>query len=769
MKAALEITVTGVVQGVGFRPFIYGLAARLGLTGWVLNHSGGVDLHVEGSADGLCAFQKALNAEAPPLARIEGVVAREGKFEGYDRFEIRRSRAVAGQHQLISPDVATCDDCLRELLDPADRRHRYPFINCTNCGPRFTIIKDIPYDRPNTTMGVFALCAACQQEYDDPTNRRFHAQPNACPTCGPHLWLVDAAGQPLVAAEHLADDDGVLAAVADRLRAGQVVAIKGLGGFHLACDATNERAVALLRQRKRRPHKPFAVMVATVADARALAAFDADASETLTSMRRPVVLVERCPDAHLAPSLAPSTRTVGLMLPSTPLHHLITRDVGRPLVMTSGNLAEEPIVKDNDEAVRRLGKLADVILLHDRDIHSRYDDSVVQATGLPQAPVQTVRRARSLAPYPVSLPFDVPPLLAVGPLLKNTFCLARGQHAFVSQHIGDLEDLQSLAHYEETLALYERLFRLEPAHIVRDLHPDYLSSRLAERYAAERGLAKPLAVQHHRAHIAAVLADNGWPLDDGPIVGVAMDGTGLGDDGAIWGGEWFVGDYARLERRAHLDYLPLPGGDAAIKQPWRTAASYLWALGLESEMASGLAGDAELTLLHAQLERGIQAPQTSSMGRLFDAVSALLGVARVVSYEAQAAIELEQLAANPQDDAGCYPFDVERGVADKVLLDGLLEGVLNDALAGVPRQIIALRFHRSVANMITQVASALAREAGADSVALSGGVMQNVLLLQLAVPALERASLRVLLHREVPCNDGGVSLGQAALAGVRLR
>ncbi len=769
MNVAREMTVTGVVQGVGFRPFVYGLATRLGLTGWVLNHSGGVDLHVEGAPEQVHAFGVALTAEAPPLARIERVEVREVAAAGLERFEIRHSRAVAGQHQLISPDVATCDDCLRELLDPADRRHRYPFINCTNCGPRFTIIEDIPYDRPNTTMGVFPLCPACQQEYDDPGDRRFHAQPNACPICGPHLWLVDGQGRALVASEAEADNEGVLAEAARRLQAGEVVAIKGLGGFHLACDATSEAAVARLRQRKRRPHKPFAVMVATLEDARALAQLDDAAVEALTSTCRPVVLAVRQPDAPLAAGVAPNTRTVGIMLPSTPLHHLITRDVGRPLVMTSGNLAEEPIAKDNEEAVARLGGLADAILLHNRGIHSRYDDSVVQAVGLANSPTQVVRRARSMAPYPLSLPFEVPPLLAVGPLLKNTFCLARGRHAFVSQHIGDLEDLQALAHYQETLALYERLFRLTPAHVVRDLHPDYLSSRLAIRYAAAHGLPEPIAVQHHRAHIAAVLADNAWTPDDGPVVGVAMDGTGLGDDGAIWGGEWFVGDYARLERRAHLAYLPLPGGDAAIKQPWRIAVAYLWALGEGESLPEGLAGPAERALLSAQVEQGINVAQTSSMGRLFDAVSALLGVSRQVSYEAQAAIELEQLSAEPTADARSYPWDVQQqGAMRTVLPHSLLHAIWADAQAGVPVPIIALRFHRTVANMIVQLGAMLAREAGANTVALSGGVMQNVLLLRLTAPQLERAGLRVLLHRAVPCNDGGVSLGQAALAAARL-
>ncbi|MEN6479852.1 MAG: carbamoyltransferase HypF [Anaerolineales bacterium] len=775
MTAARAVTVTGVVQGVGFRPFVYGLATRLGLTGWVFNHSGGVDIHVEGEDERLDAFVAALTAEAPPLARIERVRVAEVAPAGWNTFEIRQSRAIPGQSQLISPDVATCDDCLRELLDPHDRRYLYPFINCTNCGPRFTIIQDIPYDRPNTTMSVFPLCPDCQREYADPRDRRFHAQPNACPVCGPHLWLVDGQGRALVASPTTADNEAVVAAVRERLARGEVVAIKGLGGFHLACDATNAAAVATLRARKRRPHKAFAVMVATLEEARALAQIDEAAAEELTSARRPVVLVERHADTPLAEEVAPGTGVLGLMLPSTPLHHLITRDVGRPLVMTSGNLSEEPIAKDNDEAIARLGGLADAILLHNRDIHSRYDDSVIQATGLREFPLQVSRRARGLAPYPVSLPLAVPPLLAVGPLLKNTFCLARDRYAFVSQHIGDLEDVQGLAHYRETLVLYERLFRLQPAYVVRDLHPDYLSSRIALAYAAEHGLAEPLAVQHHRAHVAAVLADNAWRTEDGPVVGVAMDGTGLGDDGAIWGGEWLVGNEAGLERRAHLAYLPLPGGEVAIRQPWRIAAAYNYALlGAEQTftgLPEGLVSEDERALLLAQLARGVHTPQTSSMGRLFDAVSALLGLTTHASYEAQAAIALEQAAlrAGTAADQGSYPWDwVDEGEALVVELGGLWSALSADVRAGVASEVVALRFHRSVANMVVQLGQRLAQEAGTHTIALSGGCWQNALLLRLTVPALRACGLQVLLHREVPCNDGGVSLGQAALAGVQL-
>jgi hydrogenase maturation protein HypF len=770
VRVARRLSVTGVVQGVGFRPFAFGLAVRLGLSGWVLNHSGGVDIQIEGEAATLHAFEHALVAEAPPLARIEGVSAADVAPEGLATFEIRHSQVTLGQHQLIAPDVATCDDCLCELLDPADRRHRYPFINCTNCGPRFTIIAELPYDRPNTTMSAFPLCGDCQSEYDDPLDRRFHAQPNACPVCGPHLWLVDGQGAPLVASEEQADDEAVLREVQRLLLGGAIVAIKGLGGFHLACDATNASAVATLRARKRRPHKPLAVMVSTLDDARDLAAVDAAAGEALASVQRPIVLLDQRPDTLLADGVAPHSAIVGLLLPATPLHHLIVRDAGRPLVMTSGNLSEEPIAKDNDEALARLGGLADAILLHNRGIHSRYDDSVVQSLGITGFPTQLVRRARSYAPFPVRLPFSAPPLLAVGPLLKNTFCLTRDRHAFVSQHIGDLEDLDALSHYRETLALYERLFRLSPERVVCDLHPDYLSTRLAREYARERGLPAPLAVQHHRAHVAAVMADNGWPLAGGPVVGVAMDGTGLGEDGAIWGGEWFVGDYAHLERRAHLQYLPLPGGDTATRQPWRIAAAYALALLGEGELLAGLADDAELALLRAQLAAGVNVPRTSSMGRLFDAVSALLGVTRQISYEAQAAIELEQVAANPKSDVASYPWSThEAQGVETVELAPLWDTLAAQVQQGAPAPLASLRFHRTVANIIAQVSLGLARRYGASTVALSGGVFQNRLLLRLAVPLLQQGGVRVLLHRETPCNDGGVSLGQAALASALLQ
>ena len=782
-QEACRITITGVVQGVGFRPFVYNLARRMDLSGWVLNHSGGVDIEVEGENGAVSAFIDALRAEAPPLAHIESLKAEPIEAHGYDAFEIRKSRREAGRFQLISPDVATCDDCVRELFDLEDRRYRYPFINCTNCGPRFTIIEDIPYDRPNTTMRVFPLCEDCRAEYEDPADRRFHAQPNACPVCGPRIWLVPggratAPDVPAEAPPSGVETESVLAEVETRLRRGEILAIKGLGGFHLACDATQPEVVDRLRGRKRRPHKPFAIMVPTLDDAKAICEVPPEAEALMTSPRCPIVLldVRANPPAGMAvaENVAPNARTLGVMLPYTPLHHLILRDIGRPLVMTSGNLTEVPIAKDNAEALRRLAPLADAFVLHNRDIYARYDDSVVQVVHLPkdaegedtETLIQPVRRARGYAPFPIRLPFEAPRLFAAGPLLKNTFALARGRYAFVSQHIGDLERIETLAHYEAALETYQHLFRLEPACVACDMHPDYLSTRFAASYAREHGLPEPLRVQQHKAHIAACLADNGWGADDGPVLGVSFDGTGYGEDGAIWGGEWFVGDYHGMERAAHLAYLPLPGGDAAIRHPWRIAVAYLHALLGRCDVPGGLQCPAEAMMVRQQVERSINTPQTSSMGRLFDAVSALLGICTEISYEAQAAIEMEHVAGGfggPYE--GGYPFDLrDDGRGLEVGLVPLFEALVDAMAGGRPVPEIAWRFHATVAAMIDRVCRRLRAATGVGTVALSGGVFQNRLLLRLVIPRLREAGFDVLIHDQVPCNDGGVSLGQVALA-----
>lgn len=765
MTALLQgrrFAIRGVVQGVGFRPFVYRLAHACGLRGWVRNTSWGVEIEVVGEEAALTRFAQGLREEAPPLARVESLeIEPLERPMPYTTFEILHSEAQAGEYQLVSPDIATCPDCLREIKDPLDRRYRYPFTNCTNCGPRFTIIEAIPYDRPKTTMKAFTMCPACQREYDDPLDRRFHAQPNACPVCGPHLTLLDAKGR--VLAEH----DEALREAERLLREGKIVAIKGLGGFQLACDATNEAAVSLLRARKRRPHKPFAVMMADLEAVARHAFLSAEEHGLLVSPNAPIVLLERRPESDLAPGIAPGNRTVGVMLPYTPLHHLLLGDLQIPLVMTSGNLSEEPIARENEEALRRLGAIADAFLLHNRDIYARYDDSV---WFVPIGGPQPVRRARGYAPFPLRLPFAAPPILACGAELKNTFCLTRDRYAFLSQHIGDMENLETETFWQEALALYERLFEIVPEIIATDMHPNYRATRLGRRLKGVQ-----IAVQHHHAHLAACLADNA-SLE--PAIGVILDGTGYGLDGHIWGGEFLVGDGRGFCRAAHLEYLPLPGGDQAIHHPARLAWAYVRTLAPEEaeHLKLGLA-PSEQHALERMIAHGINTPRTSSAGRLFDAISALLGICREASYEAQAAIELES-SAQPAVFAEPYPFEIAPAgapqswgrppvvVAERreVRLAPLFAGLLGDLARQLPASAIAWRFHRTVAEIILQTCQRLAQETGLTRVALSGGCFQNRLLLALTVPLLQAAGLEILLHHQVPCNDGGLALGQAVVA-----
>lgn len=777
---AKRIEITGVVQGVGFRPFVYNLAIGHGLRGWVRNTSAGVEIEVEGSMLALDAFIQALTFQTPPRAHIESISVQEISLNGYDSFAILPSLPQADAYQLVSPDIATCADCLRELFDPRDRRYAYPFINCTNCGPRFTIIEDIPYDRPNTTMRKFQMCPICQAEYDDPTNRRFHAQPNACPVCGPHLWLVgDAqltvANSPISSASttttgnttNLADS-AVIHKVNGLLKSGAIVALKGLGGFHLACDATNEMAVKRLRDRKRRPYKPFAVMMATMDEVRRHCWVTSEEADLLTSPASPIVLLRWRNDSTVARAVAPNNRYLGVMLPYTPLHHLLLQEVGRPLVMTSGNLSDEPIAKDNEEAIRRLGPLADAFLLHNRDIYTRYDDSVwfVPLADQPQP----LRRARGYAPSPVRLTFPLGRILACGAELKNTFCLTRDRYAFVSQHIGDLENMEAFDHFETTVALYEHLFRAKPAAIACDVHPDYLATRYAQERARNEGL--PLfPIQHHHAHIASCLADNDWLPTTGPVIGVALDGTGYGSDGHIWGGEFLIADYRSFERYGHLQYLPLPGGDAAVHRPYRTAFAYLYrCLGEIPELPFiALVPAEEIQVVQQMVEQGINTPLTSSCGRLFDAVSALLGICLQATYEAQAATELEMAAGDIQI-ANSYPFTIDYETGPHIVrLEPLFEALIQALKAGKPISEISAAFHNTVAHIITKMCQLIRVERGLNTVVLSGGCFQNRQLLRLSVNALRAQGFRILLHREVPCNDGGLSLGQALIANFSSR
>ncbi len=747
-----HITVEGVVQGVGFRPFVYCLAVDLGLSGWVLNTSGAVEIEVEGPAEVVAEFTRRLRDDAPPLSWIKELRAAARPTEGGTAFEIHKSAALEGAFQPISPDIATCDDCRRELFDPADRRHGYPFINCTNCGPRYTIIRDVPYDRPLTTMAPFPLCPDCGVEYENPRDRRFHAQPNACPVCGPQLSFhtPDGAGtgaDPLAAAAALLDGGGVLA-------------LKGLGGFHLACDATRPEAVALLRERKGRGGKPFAVMLPDL-DALHHHCRPSEAEvATLTSPQSPIVLVpwER-ETSDICDDVGPGLLFLGVMLPYTPVHHVLTARLGRPLVMTSGNLSEEPIAKDNDEALARLARLADGFLLHDREILARCDDSVYFVEGGAPRPI---RRARGHAPHPVVLAGPGPQILAVGAQEKSTFTLVRDEHAFISPHIGDLENLETLDHLRDTEARYEHLFRASPEVIAHDLHPDYLSTVWAKERAAADGI--PLVgCQHHHAHVVSCMADAGHT---GPVIGMSFDGTGYGTDGAIWGGEILVATRAAFRRALHLEYVPLPGGAAAIKRPGRMAASYLLAL-LEPEEAAramhrtGL-DDAEAAIVAHMIGTGLNAPPTSSMGRLFDGVAALCGLRTVARYEGEAAILLEMAAHRAPGETGAYPLrPLWEGV---VPLAPLLRAVLRDLDAGVDIPVIARRFHNGVAGLTDDAARHLRKVSGIKAVALTGGVFQNRLLTRLARDTLVEAGLEVLLHRQVPCNDGGISLGQAVIA-----
>jgi hydrogenase maturation protein HypF len=751
-----RVRVEGIVQGVGFRPFVHALAGRLGLAGLVGNDAGGVFVEVEGAAETVERFLEALAAEAPPLAVIERVTATPLAPTGAAGFAIAPSLAGGDRHTLVSPDTATCADCLRELADPDDRRFRYPFINCTNCGPRFTIVRDVPYDRPATTMASFEMCADCAREYADPADRRFHAQPVCCPACGPSLALLDRRG---VSAE-----GDPLAGAGARLRDGAVVAVKGLGGYHLAADAGSEPAVAALRTRKHREDKPFAVMVADVQAARRLCAVGPAEEAMLASPRRPIVLLRRRgAAAGVAASVAPGNRSLGVMLPYTPLHHLLLDQVGRPIVLTSGNVSDEPIAYQDPEALERLGGIADWFLVHDRPIHMRADDSVVRAFGGRELPL---RRARGFAPQPLGLPWPFPRhVLACGAELKHTFCLAKGGHAFVSHHIGDLENYETYRSFTEGVEHFRRLFDVDPEVVAHDLHPEYLSTK----YALELDGVELEGVQHHHAHVAACLADNG---EAGPVIGVAFDGLGFGSDGTIWGGELLVADLEGFRRTGHLEQVPMPGGAAAIKEPWRMAAAWL-------DAAFGAAVPEGLPVVGRHRDRweqvvalgrsGTAAPVTSSAGRLFDAVAAILGVRDAVNYEGQAAVELEQLA-DPAESAA-YPVRVAPAGDGRLRLGGadLVRGVVSDLSAGVPTPLIAARFHNGLAAATVAACDALRAETGLETVALSGGVFQNMLLLERTVAGLEANGIRVLTHSRVPPNDAGISLGQAAVAGARDR
>jgi len=750
--------VEGTVQGVGFRPYVFRLAGELGLAGWVLNDSRGVLLEVEGAPEAVDGFLARLPAEAPPLAAIESVAVSEVGPTGEPGFAIVASPQAGEPLALVSPDIATCEDCLAELRDPADRRHRYPFVNCTNCGPRFSIVAGVPYDRPLTTMAGFAMCPACQAEYDDPTDRRFHAQPNACPVCGPRARLtgVDAG------------ESDALAAAAGALRAGRIVAVKGIGGYHLACGAGDEAAVAALRARKHREDKPFALMAPSLQAAHDLFVLGREEEALLTARERPIVLAPRREDAPVAAAVAPGSPDLGVMLPYSPLHHVLLADFGAALVMTSANVSDEPIAYGDDDARERLGDIADHFLVHDRPIQTRTDDSVVRVSSVAgERRAQLLRRSRGYVPAVLGLPVEAPRhVLACGAELKSTFCVAKGARAWVSHHIGDLKNHETLESFAEGIGHFERLFAVEPAVVAHDLHPDYLSTRHAQGL---EGVAL-VGVQHHHAHLAACLAEHG---ETGRALGAIFDGTGYGPDGTVWGGELLLGDLTGFERLGMLEPVRMPGGDAAVREPWRMACAWLVAASADPDadppLPATLVGtvDPDRWRQVAGLARsGVASPVATSAGRLFDAVAALCGVRTAVNYEGQAAIELEAACAPGERGAYELPVIDEGG---PVVLDAraLVRAVSAALAAGEDAAVVAARFHHGLADATAAACIALAGRHDVGTVVLSGGTFQNRRLLERTSAGLAGAGLRVLVPERLPANDGGIAYGQAAVAAAR--
>lgn len=744
-----QIIVEGIVQGVGFRPFIYLLAQRYGLAGSVRNDTRGVTIEIEGDTDLLDQFVATMQRDKPPLAHIQSVAVRTLPVLETEGFSILQSAVDATRRVQISPDTFVCDDCLRELFDPADRRYRYPFINCTNCGPRFTIVTGSPYDRLLTTMADFPLCTACQAEYTDPASRRFHAQPNACPACGPGLQLLDSSGHPDVGKDPLA-------AAISRLKDGQILAVKGLGGYHLAVDAGNQSAVLELRRRKQRDEKPFALMANCLKATERFACVGAEEARLLEGTERPIVLLRKKEGHTLAESIAPCNRYFGVMLPYTPLHHLLLHEDFSALVMTSANLSDEPIAFEDAEALQRLSGVAEAFLTHNRRIHTRTDDSIVRITA--ERPL-LLRRSRGFVPRAVAMARPMPPVLAVGAELKNTICLTRGDRAFLSQHVGDLKNLDVYDAFRRTIDHLTSILEVHPERIAHDLHPDYLSTR----YALEESGLPTISVQHHHAHLASCLAEN---HSDEPAIGVIFDGAGYGDDGRIWGGEFLTGDLRCYERVGHFRYQKMPGGDLATREPWRMTLSYLYSIFGETPGGvpafDGIA-EHELRLVVQAMVRNINTPLTSSCGRLFDAIAGLLGLRQKVTYEGQAALELE-MSADPFADE-ILPFDLLHQ-SGQIIFDPspLVKSIFEECAKGVSPATLAGRFHATLAAMVQDVCEEVRSRTALQQVALSGGVFQNRLLTELTLARLACSGFKVMTHSLVPPNDGGLALGQAAVA-----
>ena len=747
---ARRLEVNGIVQGVGFRPFVYQLANRYRLNGDVANTSSGVVIHVEGPLSNVESFSRDLPRKCPPLARITRISLFPERVKNFKYFSIIASADTALMSTLIPPDVSICDPCRQELFDPEDRRFGYPFINCTNCGPRYTIIDGIPYDRPKTSMKHFKMCPLCQAEYDAPENRRFHAQPNACQDCGPHVSIFDKD-------RNKVNTSNPIERTATLLKQGFIIAIKGLGGFHLAADAGNTNAVAALRKRKHREEKPMAIMSFDVEHIRKYAVVGSAEEELLTSFQRPIVLLEKIEPNPISELVAPGNRYFGAMLPYTPLHYLILSQGFTALVMTSGNLSEEPIAIDNDDAFQRLSDIADYFLIHNRDIYLRSDDSIVRKSA---GATRFVRRSRGYVPVPVFLKKTVPPILACGAELKNTVCLTKKNQAFLSQHIGDLENLLAHEFFISTIDHMKQLLDIAPEIVAYDLHPDYLSTR----YAEELKDIKKIPVQHHHAHIVSCMAEN---LIDGTVIGLSFDGTGYGADGNIWGGEILVGDHKAYRRAAQLSYTPMPGGAVAVKEPWRMAVSYLYdAFGdafmdLDLPILKGI-DEKRIKILVEMIQKKVNSPDTSSLGRLFDGIAAMIGIRNRVAFEGQAAMELEMLAE--KNMAATYDYDRVSGDMHRVLVQPLIRGVVKDMQKGGEPSEISGKFHSTLVRMFSELCEIIGKETGLNRVVLSGGVFQNSFLLTGLIQTLTRNNFQVFSHTLVPPNDGGIALGQAMVA-----
>ncbi len=755
MKKRIKIDINGLVQGVGFRPFIYKIAVRNRLNGYVLNNTEGVEIEVEGEDKDVDYFLNSVEKECPPLADITDIKITEKSLNLFKDFRINKSSTAAKRKTLISPDVSICDDCLSELFDPKNRRYKYPFISCTNCGPRFTIIFDIPYDRLNTTMNAFQMCSECKTEYENPLDRRFHAQTNACFKCGPVVFLTDAIGNTI-------ENEKPIEKTIELLKEGKIVAVKGLGGFHLICDAKNDETILKLRNRKHREEKPFAILADNLTAVSEFAYVSREEEKVLLSHQRPIVLLRKKKENHISEHVAPNNRYFGVLLPYTPLHYLIIRNNFSTLVDTSGNLSNEPIAIDNKDAIKKLSGIADYFLLHNRDIYVRSDDSVYMSIDKKLYPI---RRSRGYVPSPVHLNKKLENILACGGELKNSFCLVKGKYAFISQHIGDLEDLQTYEFYQSSIEHLKKIIEMKPEIIAYDLHPGYLSTK----YAQDIENVKKIGIQHHHAHIASCMAENGITEK---VIGLALDGTGYGTDGNIWGGEVLLADLIEFERLAHFDYLPMPGGEKAIKEPWRMGLSYLYKVFGEEIWDTGIGFinniDKNVSkLLVRMINENVNSPLTSSLGRLFDGVSSITGVRNTANYEGQAAVELESIIEE-NTESGVYQYTIINENEKYIIMyDEIIKSIINDILNNVNKGIISYKFHKTLVKIFVEICEKVRMVKDINIAALSGGCFQNLFLLKNIKNGLIAKGFDVIHHTKVPTNDGGISLGQAVIAGNR--